>query len=133
METYLARHAELAGWRPATADASVQVQESAGGKWQARWVPNGYRLVAINNDVASDSATPVLTSVYSNGLSAFSVFVSSAHDEPSMDMRRGATIACSRRIQASGNAYTATVVGEIPQLAAERVATSVYQLPASSH
>jgi len=131
LETYLARHAELAGWRPASTETASQSQESSGGKWQARWVPNGYRLVAINNDVANDSTTPVLTSVYSNGLSAFSVFVSSAHDEPAMDMRRGATIACSRRVQASGNAYTATVVGEIPQLAAERVATSVYQL--SSH
>jgi sigma-E factor negative regulatory protein RseB len=104
-------------------------QEGHGGQWRARWLPGGYRLVAINNDVASDSTTPVLTSVYSNGLAAFSVFVSAAHDEPAMDMRRGATIACSRRVQASGNAYTATVVGEIPQQAAERIATSVYQVP----
>jgi sigma-E factor negative regulatory protein RseA len=133
LETYLARHAELAGsWRAATADeTSAHPDDSRGSQWQARWLPSGYRLVAINNDVASDSTTPVLTSVYSNGLSAFSVFVSTAHDEPAMDMRRGATIACSRRIQASGNAYTATVVGEIPQLSAERVATSVYQLPSN--
>jgi hypothetical protein len=131
LETYLARHAELAGtWRPAAPTEPAQSSsESHGGQWQARWLPGGYRLVAINNDVASDSTTPVLTSVYSNGLAAFSVFVSAAHDEPAMDMRRGATIACSRRIQSSGNAYTATVVGEIPQQAAERIATSVYQLP----
>lgn len=139
LETYLVRHAELAGsWRPAATEAGAAQADNASGapqghsdgsQWRARWLPNGYRLVAVNNDVASDSMTPVLTSVYSNGLAAFSVFVSAAHDEPAMDLRRGATIACSRRIQSSGSAYTATVVGEIPQLAAERVATSVYQIP----
>lgn len=129
LETYLARHAELAGsWRPASAAQASGSADAHKGQWRAQWLPNGYRLVAINKDVASDSATPVLTSVYSNGLAAFSVFVRAANDEPAMDMRRGATVACSRRIQSSGTAYNATVVGEIPQPAAERIATSVYQV-----
>lgn len=122
LEGYMARHAEIAG-------RSAEPTATPAGHWQASWLPEGYRLVAVNNAAAGDTAKPELTSVYSNGMSAFSVFVSNAQDgAPSaMDLRRGDTIACSRRIKSGDAAYTATVVGNIPQPAAERIATSLYQ------
>jgi len=123
LENYMARHAEFAGTR----NAALTTAPAA--HWQASWLPEGYRLVAVNNAVSGDSVKPELTSVYSNGMSAFSVFVSNVKEgmPSAMDLRRGDTIACSRRIQAGGTSYNATVVGNIPQSAAARIATSVRQ------
>jgi sigma-E factor negative regulatory protein RseB len=90
-------------------------------RWQLDWVPNGFKAVAARELADGEMQ------VFSDGLSAFTVFVQKLG--PNMNYRgravRGATVAYMDHIEVNDENYTVTVVGEIPDNTALLVAKSV--------
>ncbi len=96
--------------------------------WQARWLPDGFRMAAADIRRAPSSLKSVNTMMYSDGLAAFSVFVEDMPDNgaASMVSRNGATVAVTHMIKGrKGQPYLVTLVGEIPTPTAQRIARSV--------
>lgn len=94
---------------------------SAQSRWQLGWLPDGFTPVSVRPLSDGDML------VYSDGLSVFTVFVQRLGPELNFKGRaiRGATVAYMDRIEVNGVYYTVTVVGEIPDATAQRVAGSV--------
>ncbi len=102
--------------------AIERVVEEAQMPWRPRWLPPGFVLSVAPHRPSED----VLT--YSDGIAVLSVFVEAATaDLPSGPGRalQGATIAYTRAMQLGGKPCVVTVVGEVPQETASRVADSV--------
>lgn len=93
----------------------------AQSRWQPGWLPAGFEPVSVQPLADGDML------VYSDGLSVFTVFVQRLGPELDFKGRaiRGATVAYMDRIRVDGVDYTVTVVGEIPDTTARRVAGSV--------
>ncbi|WP_192879339.1 MucB/RseB C-terminal domain-containing protein [Microbulbifer sp. A4B17] len=91
-------------------------------RWQVGWLPEGFRVVSVKPLSDGDMM------VFSDGLGVFSVFVQRLGPELE-DFKgraiRGATTAYMDRLEIEGVAYTVTVVGEIPETTARRVASSI--------
>ncbi len=109
-------------------DAQLSVLDQQQHNWQVNWVPQGYLM--DNQDVRRSSRHQqgMLESyMYTDGLSAFSVFLEPAETSEGAQAaaRRGATVAFTRHLLLKGDNYTVTVVGEVPSLTAEKVASSV--------
>ncbi|MCA0892291.1 MucB/RseB C-terminal domain-containing protein [Microbulbifer agarilyticus] len=89
-------------------------------RWRLGWAPSGFKPVAVQ--ALSDGQMLV----FSDGLSAFTVFVQQL---PEMNYKgravRGATVAYMDHIDVNGARYTVTVVGEIPDNTAQLVAKAV--------
>ncbi|GAB2517653.1 MucB/RseB C-terminal domain-containing protein [Microbulbifer agarilyticus] len=89
-------------------------------RWRLGWAPSGFKPVAVQ--ALSDGQMLV----FSDGLSAFTVFVQQL---PEMNYKgravRGATVAYMDHIDINGARYTVTVVGEIPDNTAQLVAKAV--------
>jgi len=87
-------------------------------------LPNGFMFCVYEN---SNSARDSI--VYSDGLSTFSVFVSKGYElEGGMDTdsyREGSTLMYSQHSELKEKPYTVTVVGEVPEATAKKVATSL--------
>ncbi|WP_193164601.1 MucB/RseB C-terminal domain-containing protein [Microbulbifer hainanensis] len=94
---------------------------SAQSRWQVRWVPAGFKPVSVRTLSDGDML------VFSDGLSVFTVFIQRLG--PGLDFKgraiRGATVAYMDRLEVDGINYTVTVVGEIPDTTARRVADAV--------
>lgn len=95
--------------------------EAAQTRWQLSWLPDGYEKVAVRTLADGDML------VFSDGLSVFTVFVQRLGPELEYKGRaiRGATVAYMDRVEVDGTYFTVTVVGEIPDATAQRVARSV--------
>lgn len=93
----------------------------AQSRWQLGWLPAGFEPVSVRPLADGDML------VFSDGLSVFTVFVQRLGPELDFKGRaiRGATVAYMDRIEVDGVDYTVTVVGEIPDTTARRVAGSV--------
>lgn len=89
--------------------------------WHPAWIPGGFSAAADKPTRGRDMVT------YTDGLAVFSVFLEpmQAPVAPGASLRKGATTAHSRLLEAAGKPYLVTVVGEIPSQTAERVAQSV--------
>nr|WP_255775578.1 MucB/RseB C-terminal domain-containing protein [Microbulbifer sediminum] len=117
--------------QPGSADArridNRHACESAQTRWQLGWLPDGYQRVAVRTLADGDML------VFSDGLSVFTVFVQRLGPELEYKGRaiRGATVAYMDRVQVEGTNYTVTVVGEIPDATAQRLAGSVAMEPGS--
>lgn len=95
-------------------------------QWRAGWVPAGFLIAAA--EVLSSPAKPVETLMYTDGLASFSVFVEGRPEavEIGRVVQRGATVAVSDQVPApGGEAALVTLVGEVPEATARRVAASV--------
>ncbi|SDZ87875.1 sigma E regulatory protein, MucB/RseB [Microbulbifer marinus] len=90
-------------------------------RWQVSWLPDGFKPVSVKPLTDGDML------VFSDGLSVFTVFVQRLGPELNFKGRaiRGATVAYMDRIEVDGVSYTVTVVGEIPDITAQRVASAV--------
>lgn len=90
-------------------------------RWQLGWAPAGFKAVAVQKLADGEML------VFSDGLSAFTVFVQQLG--PNMNYKgravRGATVAYMDHIEVDGERYTVTVVGEIPDNTAQLVAKAV--------
>lgn len=91
------------------------------GRWALKWTPAGYRK--ISRKQLPDGEMMVFT----DGLAVFSVFVQSYRPELAFRGRafRGATVAYMGLLQAGAKRYNVTVVGEIPDNTAKKLADSV--------
>lgn len=93
-------------------------------RWRPDWVPQGFSSATTTG--SADQSRDMVT--FTDGLAVFSVFlerVEQAVEAADISTSRGATSAYSRALQLSQNPYRVTVVGEIPQQTAQRVAQSV--------
>ncbi|WP_043315771.1 MucB/RseB C-terminal domain-containing protein [Microbulbifer sp. HZ11] len=92
----------------------------AESRWRLGWAPEGFKPVAVQ--ALADGQMLV----FSDGLSAFTVFVQQL---PDMNYKgravRGATVAYMDHLDVDGARYTVTVVGEIPDNTAQLVAKAV--------
>lgn len=103
-------------------------QGEALGGWAVKWVPAGYSIA--NNRVQrhqKDDSDNMESYMYTDGLSAFTVFLERTDQSIQGEgvAQRGATVAFTRQLLQKGEKYLVTVVGEIPSLTAEKVASSV--------
>jgi sigma-E factor negative regulatory protein RseB len=124
---------------PASAEGAIATHLSLGAgnaerhtsgemRWEAGWVPDGFRMAAWDVRRAPATLSPVNTMMYSDELAAFSVFVEAMpeHGATSVVRRDGATVAVTAAIIGPGDAaHLVTVVGEVPAETALRVARSV--------
>lgn len=95
--------------------------------WRSDWLPVGFELTgsAARKDPASSAMVTSL--MFSDGLARVSVFIESAGNASSADIRTqlGPTVAVSRRLTTPQGDAMVTVVGEIPMGTAERIALSM--------
>jgi sigma-E factor negative regulatory protein RseB len=94
--------------------------------WQPAWLPPGFAVGEQTSRLLSEGR--LLSHVYSDGVSGFTLFVEPLADSVVADNLRaqmGPTVAVSRRLQLDGNMFMATVVGEIPPATAERIVASL--------
>ena len=116
-------------------EGNVRSQMASGRRWQLNWVPQGFAVqtgrAAEIQKVNGSISTPTLAEgregslIYSDGLSAFTVFVAENVNLGSHSMRNGATTALTQVRKDEDSVYSVTVVGELPRRAVERVAQSV--------
>lgn len=100
-----------------------------GLNWTVRWVPAGFLKTKSGLQRSLDGDAQSLGSyMYTDGLSAFTVFLEHSNEPIAGDgiARRGATVAFTRQLVHKSDKYLVTVVGEIPSLTAEKVASSVW-------
>ncbi len=95
--------------------------------WDLSWVPSGF--VAAGSSVLPEVGELKL---YTDGLSAFSVFVRPMEKSVAAQgkAQRGATVAYMQQQMFQGEPMTITVVGEIPARAAQRIAGGIRQINA---
>lgn len=115
---YQARHN-----RPAAAPP-----RSSPEPWRLEWVPSGFSAVVHK------SPGPEGVVTYTDGLAVFSIFLEAedAHRSTNMEMsgavQKGATSVYTKRVNAAERPYRITVVGEVPQQTAQKLADSVRML-----
>ena len=100
--------------------------------WQVNWLPAGFTLSTAHFEQRADAKRGERNSkMYSDGLSAFSVFITPDVDmSKALSVQSGATLAYSVVKRDAEGLYSITVVGEIPPGAAKGIATSVNRVAA---
>lgn len=91
--------------------------------WQLDWLPAGFSMAFGKSGGTNERLQNSM--MYSDGLSAFSVFVSPKTVMQDMFMQNGATLAYTMSKADEQGRYSVTVVGEIPRITAEKIADSV--------
>ena len=93
--------------------------------WDLSWIPSGF--LPAGSSMTADVGE---VRMYTDGLSAFSVFVQPMGKSVSAQgkAQRGATVAYMQQQLFGAAPYTVTVVGEIPARAAQRIAGSVHRV-----
>lgn len=98
-----------------------QTQGKVPEGWNLTWVPGGFAFVGQQK--VRESADMLM---YTDGLTTFSVFVEPASHQPPEGLgQRGATVAFMSKVMRDKQLHRLTVVGEIPAVAAERVAAGI--------
>ena len=108
--------------------APTKATEQMHFPWDISWTPDGFTVIDTSTTKSPINGENVQSILYSDGLSAFSVYVekdTSRILSQSAD-KFGATSAVSRVFKAGKNAYyNVTVIGDLPLGAAERIAASI--------
>lgn len=121
--------------------AAAQVKGAAAGacdtpadalEWALGWVPDGFVIAGRAHDKEVGEMQ-----LYTDGLATFSVFLEPMNKNVAAQgkAQRGATVAYMQQHVFNGKPHTVTVVGEIPAVAAQRIAGSIYwhgETPASA-
>ncbi len=99
-------------------------------KWYARWVPSGFRMTSADIRRPPADQKDVYTMMFTDGLTAFSVFVESM-PEGAGDVvsRNGATVAFTKLVDGPDAEHLVTIVGEIPVVTARKIAEGVVYQP----
>lgn len=118
--TGMVNHLTLATNRPVSASPPEV-------RWHAGWLPPGFVMAASEERRKNSNLIPVSTSVYSDGVAAFSVFVESMPPEGAAAMvsRKGGTVAVTHLLNSGDGKHLVTVVGELPTPTARRIAKSI--------
>lgn len=105
----------------------AEAEAPAPGDWRADWLPPGFILSSVSQRRSPVSDEAVSCLVYDDGVARFSVFLEPLQGVAVGDVRSqlGPTVAVSRRMATDDGGMMVTVVGEIPQGTAERVALSM--------
>lgn len=110
------------------AKAPVVVDESDVdvAQWQLAWVPGGFEQ-DVTDMKPWDRERENKAFMYSDGLSAFSVFIEESHSEKmaSISKQLGSTTAISHYLETNGKIFLITVVGEVPAMTAKKIAAAV--------
>lgn len=95
--------------------------------WRADWLPPGFELGNQSVRKDSDSTAQVVSLLYGDGLTRFSVFIEPVTAKVAPDIRTqfGPTAVVSRHLSSAQGEDMVTVVGEIPVGTAERIALSM--------
>ena len=119
----------LPQWQPAPVEANAAAVAStsaddvpAPAGWQPRWLPPGFVAVVATDGDSDDSQT------YSDGLAMLSIFVAESDqmlDSGGGHARHGATVAHTAPLRLGERHFVVTVIGEVPEITAQRVADSV--------
>ncbi len=110
--------------------SSADPVEPTASAWKLAWIPAGFRM-SIQGIRRNGSESPVAdTLTYSDGMSAFSVFVENIDTTPEdiveeATTQKGATVAVGRVVSVRDHKHLVTVVGEVPLTTAKRLAASV--------
>ena len=105
---------------------SVNLEPTPAAPLRAGWLPPGFNLAYAR--VGQDRDNRLLTQVFTDGMTRFSLFIEPLTETGQADDLRaqlGPTVAVSRTLQVGPSAYLATVVGELPAAAAERIASAL--------
>ncbi|WP_022960997.1 MucB/RseB C-terminal domain-containing protein [Halopseudomonas pelagia] len=108
--------------------AGKDVQTDVGKDWVPNWLPPGFVLGHSEVRALDDTGGEVITQVFTDGLARMTLFIEPlGADTPVNDLHAqlGPTAAISRKLVRAEGDYLATVVGEVPAAAAERVADSL--------
>jgi sigma-E factor negative regulatory protein RseB len=91
--------------------------------WRISWVPSGFVYTGGKNSVKDGSESLVFT----DGLAFFTVFIDQKNklDIPPVQASRGATVAVYANATFEKHDYAICVVGEIPMVSAQKVASSI--------
>lgn len=123
-----------AGLEPSSACLDMEVLTTPDSAdtpfWEPDWLPPGYTLGSRQVQKQRDGEAFITAQTYSDGLGSFTLFVEQLGKESlAEDLRAqlGPTVAVSRRLMTADNLFLATVVGEIPPRAAERIVESLGQ------
>lgn len=112
----------------------LESQTVAEQDWKVNWLPTGFTISAAHFESKPESGVSGSmrnSKMYSDGLSAFSVFIAPDVDmSKSVSVQSGATLAHSIVKRDSKGSYSITVVGEIPMVAAKGIANSVARIVA---
>lgn len=95
--------------------------------WQASWLPPGFSLTSTEQRTAQSVSEPLTWLLFSDGLAQFSVFIEALPSTEVENLHRqlGPTVVVSQQMQGVSGPVMVTVVGEVPLVAAERVAVSM--------
>ena len=94
--------------------------------WQLTWMPEGFKRETTLMNNWQLATRDEQSFMYSDGISAFSVFVEPvAQKQTGAQQQRGSTAAVSRYIDANNNAFMVTVIGEVPMSTAIQLAQAV--------
>jgi len=95
--------------------------------WQLTWLPQGFDLITQKNSFKLSDGASVEQRVYSDGLSSISVFfekMRAQHGHLHGGSKRGVVNAFGTISQG----HFITVVGEVPAITVEKVATSIFHI-----
>lgn len=99
---------------------------NSGKSWRPSWIPRGFEeeKAVMNNGQAAKERQVYM---FSDGLSAFSVFVENFEGDVKSDTstQTGSTSAMSHYTLFDGQIYLVTVVGEVPIMTARQIALSM--------
>ncbi len=102
--------------------------------WRVSWLPVGFTLSTAyfeQKPAGEAKRSRQNSKMYSDGLSAFSVFITPDVDmSKALSVQSGATLAYSLVKRDAEGLYSITVVGEIPPEAAKGIASSVSRIAA---
>lgn len=120
-----------------TVEQGAELPEQRANYWEPAWLPPGFSLGHQQVQAIQDSDLRITSQIYTDGLARFTLFVEPlGQDGLAEDLRAqlGPTVAVSRRLMTRDKLYLATVVGEIPPMAAERIAESLSEaIAGASH
>ena len=119
------------GWvrEPLTAQSDEARAPALPIRWHAGWVPDGFVMADAEVCDLRGSGEAVTTMMWSDGLSAFHVFVELTPDGYASDLvsRDGATVVVTHVVRPPEvDQHLVTVVGEVPTSTARRIARAVY-------
>lgn len=118
-----------------TVEQNAELPQQRANYWEPAWLPPGFSLGHQQVQAIHGSELRITSQIYTDGLARFTLFVEPlGQDGLAEDLRAqlGPTVAVSRRLMTRDKLYLATVVGEIPPMAAERIAESLNDTLAGS-
>lgn len=107
--------------------ASTAAVSGAVPRVRPGWLPPGFTPAARERHELQGRTGVVNSMTYSDGLTAFTLFVETAPPDatPPAPRRRGPTVVLARMLQAGDQHYRTTLVGEIPPATGRRILNGV--------